>query len=222
MRWTPHRWGFGSGLHFHQIFGSGWPLVRWTPSYVRLWSGLHFHQIFGSCWPLVRWTPLPHRWDFGSGWHFWQIFGSGWLLVSWTPWQRNLLAKCVTTSVRLTSGQMYPQDEASCQVDIYSDYGSGWPLVRCTPRMRLWVRVTFSQTSGQADLWFFPIAFPICDYKSSSWKVVPWCSNTPNWWWKDMHKLVSTGNSLDSISLHLVQEYVIRWHRYKTANGPCK
>ena len=37
-----------------------------------------------------------------------------------------------------------------------------------------------------------------------------------------MSKLVWTENSLDSISLHLVQAYVIRSHRYKTANGPWK
>ena len=43
----------------------------------------------------------------------------------------HLVAKCVTTSVRLISGQMY------------------------LPRMRLWVRLTFSYTLGQADLWFF-------------------------------------------------------------------
>ena len=90
--------------------------------------------------------------------------------------------------------------------------------------MRLQVRLTFSQTLGQADHWFlfFPIACPMCDDKSSSSNVVPWCSNTPDAWWKDMCKLVWTENSRDSISLHLVQAYVIRWHWYKTANGPCR
>ena len=53
------------------------------------------------------------------------------------------MAKYVTTLVRLTSGQTTPL------------------------RMRLWVRLTFSQTLGQADLRLFPIAFPICDYSSS-------------------------------------------------------
>ena len=104
-----------------------------------------------------------------------------------------------------------PQAETSCgqvcyyfgQVDLSTDV---------FPRMRLQVRLTFRQTSGQVDLCFlfFPITFPICDYKSSSKKVVPWCSNTPDGWWKDMCKLVWTENSLDSISLHLVQEYVMR------------
>ena len=35
-----------------------------------------------------------------------------------------------------------------------------------------------------------------------------------------MSELVWRENSLDGISLHLVQEYVIRSRRYKTANGP--
>ena len=43
------------------------------------------------------------------------------------PRQRHLVAKCVTTSVRLTTGQMYPQGWG---------FGSGWHL-------------------GQADLWIF-------------------------------------------------------------------
>ena len=46
--------------------------------------------------------------------------------------------------------------------------------------------------------------------------MVPWCNNTPDWWWKDMSKLVWRENSPYSISLHLVHEYVIRSHRYKT------
>ena len=50
-------------------------------------------------------------------------------MVICTPYQRLLVVKCVTTSVRLTSGQMYPL------------------------RMRFQVRLTFSQTSGQTDLW---------------------------------------------------------------------
>ena len=32
----------------------------------------------------------------------------GWLLIRCIPWQRHLVAKCVTTSVRLTSGQSTP------------------------------------------------------------------------------------------------------------------
>ena len=45
------------------------------------------------------------------------------------PWQRHLVPKCVTTSVRLISCQMYPLAETSCgqayyyfgQVDLWSD-----------------------------------------------------------------------------------------------------
>ena len=46
---------------------------------------------------------------------------SGQPLVRCTPRQRHLLAKSVTTSFRLTTGQMdptHPQDEALGQVDI--------------------------------------------------------------------------------------------------------
>ena len=105
------------------------------------------------------------------------------------PRQRYLVDKCVTTSVKLPTGHMEPPGWS---------FRSGWHLVR------LQVRLTFG---------CFPIAFLICDYKSNSAKVVPWCGNTSDWWWKDMCTLAWTENSLDSISLHLVQEYVIRWCR---------
>ena len=162
----PHRWGFGSVWHFCQIIGSGWPLVRCSPrqrhlmakcvtTSVRLTSGQTYPQDealgqvdiwsdFGSGWPLVTCTPKMRLWVRLT---FSQT-GSGWPLVRCTPRQRHLMAKCVTTSVRLTSGQTYPQDEALGQVDIWSDFGSGWPLVTCTPKMRLWVRLTFSQTGS--------------------------------------------------------------------------
>ena len=37
-----------------------------------------------------------------------------------------------------------------CQI-----FRSGWPLVRCTPKIMLWVKLrsTFGHTFGQADLW---------------------------------------------------------------------
>ena len=82
------------------------------------------------------------------------LLPSGWPLVRCTPRQRHLVAKCVTTSIRLTFSQMYPQAETCCgqmcyyfsQVDLWSDVPpgrdilwpnvlllqSGWPLVRCT------------------------------------------------------------------------------------------
>ena len=46
--------------------------------------------------------------------------------------------------------------------------------------------------------------------ESSSLKVVPWCSNTVDCKWKDMSEFVLSENSPYSISIHLVQEYVIR------------
>ena len=43
-----------------------------------------------------------------------------------------------------------PQAETS-----YGQLWSGWPLATCTPntKIRLWVRLTFGQASGHADLW---------------------------------------------------------------------
>ena len=49
---------------------------------------------------------------------------------------------------------------------------------------------------------------------SSSLKVVPWCSNTLDFSWKDMSELVWMGNSPDSIFMHSVEEYVMRSCRY--------
>ena len=46
------------------------------------------------------------------------------------PRQRHLMAKCVTTLVRQTSCHMYPH-----------------------PKIMIWVRLTFGQASGHADLW---------------------------------------------------------------------
>ena len=129
------------------------------------------------------------------------LLQSGWPIVRWTPWERYLVAKCVTTVLRLTSGQMYPLNRDILWPGVLL-LQSGWTLIRWTPRMRFQVRLTFIQTVGQAELLlFFPVAFPICDYKSSSMKVVPWCSNTPDWWWKDMHTLVWSENSLCVVEL---------------------
>ena len=74
----------------------------------------------------------PQQWGFRSSSHFCLIFGSGWPLVRWTPQERYLVAKCVTTSVRLTSGQTY-LPETTCGQVFYCGQMSGWPLVRCNP-----------------------------------------------------------------------------------------
>ena len=79
-----------------------------------------------------------------------------------------------------------------------------------------------STISGQNDMW---IAFGQgllsvrCIDRSSSSKVVLSYSDTSDKWWKDMSKLVWREHSLYKISLHCVQEDVIRQCRYKTANG---
>ena len=104
---------------------------------------------------------------------------------------------------------MYPLEEASSDQKWYY-IRSSWHLVS------LWVRLTCSDVPFSDCL---SIAFLISDDKCSSLKVVPWCSNTSDWWWKDMCKLVWREHSPYNISLHWVQEYVIRQHRYKTANG---
>ena len=81
----PHRWDFGSGWHFCQIFGSGWPLVRHTPQWRHLvaksgtTSGQHdICSAFGSGWPLVRCIPLVEA----SGGQEWYYIRSAWHLVS--------------------------------------------------------------------------------------------------------------------------------------------
>ena len=53
--------------------------------------------------------------------------------------------------------------------------------------------------------------------QSSSLKVVSWCSNTLEW--KDMSELVWSGKSPHSISIHLMQEYVMRSCSYTTENS---
>ena len=56
-------------------------LLSDNPLYVRLWVRMTFSQALGQT---DLWSDIPSK-------------------------QRNLVAKCVTTLVRLTSGQMYPQ-----------------------------------------------------------------------------------------------------------------
>ena len=128
----------------------------------------------------------------------WYYIRSAWHLVS--LWVRSAW-HFVSLLARLPCSQMYPPVEASGGQEWY-EVRSGRPELRCT-----FCRV-------------FPIGFLISDDKSSSSKVVPWCSNTSDWWWKDMCKLVWREHSPYNISLHCMQEYVIRQHRYKTANGP--
>ena len=85
------------------------------------------------------------------------------------------------TSGLLTFGQMYPQDEASGQVDIWSDFRSDWHSVRCTPWMRLWVRLTFGQTLG------WP-AYPPTDKTGRiGWHLVRWLVCWPFAGWMAGH-----------------------------------
>ena len=91
---------------------------------------------------------------------------AGWLAIKQNinpilPRQRHLVAKCVTTAVRLTCGQMYPQAESSC----------GQVIV-----LHLWVRLTFDQMypHGQRHL------VAKCDTTSPLGQVDIW-SAVPPW-----------------------------------------
>ena len=157
MKYTPHtQISNGQQFNLWHTLDNYLELVNWQ----RIWELLVFRRKdlceARSKTPTVFCTKSmepPCTWGFGSGWHFCQIFRSGWPLVRWTPlggakcyyctqvdlWsdvpprQRHLVAKCVTISVRLISGQMDPPGDALGWVDIFQIFGSGWPLVRWTP-----------------------------------------------------------------------------------------
>ena len=75
---------------------------------------------------LVRCTP--QRWGFGSGWH-----------LSDVPPGRDILwPSMILLLVRLTFGQIF---------------GSGWPLVRCTPSPGRHLVAKSDTTLGQVDIW---------------------------------------------------------------------
>ena len=98
-------------------------------------------------------------WGFRSGWHLVRLLLRLTFGQMYPPARDISWPSVIPLWVRLTSGQIYPQAKTSCgQVWYYCR--SGWHLVKCIPQVRLWVRLTFGQTSS--------IAFPICDYKSSS------------------------------------------------------
>ena len=58
--------------------------------------------------------------------------------------------------------------------------------------------------------------------ESSPLKVVPWGRNTLDWLWKDVSELVWMGISVDSIFLHVMEEYVMWSCRYTTVKSHCK
>ena len=86
-----------------------------------------------------------------------------------------------------------PLGQATLQSDVPPVEASGgqeWyedrpirPELRCTPQVEAsggqdWYSGLFDLSSDVPFAEFFPIAFLISDDKSSSSKVVPWCSNT--------------------------------------------
>ena len=116
-----------------------------------MWSGLQ-----SSCHQLSDQLEV---WQVDIFWHGWlasQLQLTGCLSIKMSTWpsprQRHLLAKCVTTLVRLTCGQMYSPRQRHL-------------VARCVTTL---VRLTFAQmylpgqrhlvakcdtTSGQADIW---------------------------------------------------------------------
>ena len=142
-----------------------------------------------------------------------------------------------TSEHRSTGPKLVPFLATRCLYGDASDWRLAWPKVKLTwdasprgdtselrwtgPNLVLVLPTRclyYRHDLGQQRV--FSIAFPICDYKSGSLKLVPWCTNTPDSWWKDMSKLVWRGNSPYSISIHLVHEYVMRSCRYTAANSP--
>ena len=89
------------------------------------------------------------------------------------PRQRHIVVKHITTLVRLTSGQMYPNRD-----NLWPSVLLLWSDV--SPTIRVWVRLTFSQVSGQAHLGqMYPLAETscgqVCNYfcQVDLWSDVP-------------------------------------------------
>ena len=124
----PCRWGFRPGWLFVRYSGQ-LDLSSDIPPQDELWVRMTFVQMYPPgrdiLWASIIWLQI--RLTFGETYPRWG-FRSGWPLV------------------RCTS-----QDEASGQVNIWSDIWSGWPLV-CTPWQRH-LMAKSDTTSGQADLW---------------------------------------------------------------------
>ena len=126
----------------------GWPiaagkLAGWLTTYcTKCQPDPHLGR--DILWPSV-WLLWSHRpvvrctLSRDISWSSLVLLWAGWPLVRCTPRQRYLVANCVTTMVRLTSGHMHPppKDQALDQVDIWSGFWSCWPLVRCTPQRHL-------------------------------------------------------------------------------------
>ena len=135
VRWTPSRWGFGSGLHFGQIL-----------SQTDLWSDVP-----------------PCKWGFGSGCHFVRSLGQAdlWLDVTHMirPWVRLTFSQAyLWTDIppAETSGRhmCYYFGQVDLWSEIPPDRDILWPNVyylsqadlwsNIPPTITLWVRLTFS------------------------------------------------------------------------------
>ena len=136
-----HRWSFGSGWHLVRLwvrltFGQIYPSPRQilllakyvtTLGQVDILSDLQARLTFNK-YTLRQGHLVAKYYYFRSGLLFVRSFGQV-DLSSDVPPGRDILQPSVTTSVRLTFGQMYPWAETSCgqvcyyfsQVDLWSD-----------------------------------------------------------------------------------------------------
>ena len=131
------------------LLWSGWPLVRCTPTETTCGQVCYY---FGQMYP--------PQLGFGSGWHLVR-FLVRLTSVRCTPWQRQLVAKCVTTLVRLISGQMYPPGRDILWPSVLLLL-SGWPLVRCTPWQRYLVAKCVTTCVRLISGQMYPLAEKSC------------------------------------------------------------
>ena len=141
------------------LLQSGWPLVRHTPSRDILWLSVLLLQ---SDWPLVRLPPTIRLWVRLT---FSQASSQPDLWSDVPPWQRHVVAKCVTASVRITSGWMYPK--------LWLGFGSSWHLVM------LLVKLTLGQMYPPAETCGGQVCCYFCQF--DLWSDVP---NRDIWWAK--------------------------------------
>ena len=100
-----------------------------------------------------------------------------------------------------------------------------WLCHKC--HLNMWTPISGGISDGHClKIWthfrFYSCFTEVFSMKDQWMKVVPWCSNILDCWWKDMSKLVRGRNSPHSIFIDLVQEYVIKWCMYIFVNSDCK
>ena len=109
------------------IWLAGWLPIEQNVNLTPLGRDILWPSVSLHCWHRLVVKCTPSR---DISWPSLVLLWAGWPLVRCPPRQRHVVAKRVTTLLRLTSGHMYPH-----------------------PKCRFWVMLTFSQASGHADLW---------------------------------------------------------------------